>query len=523
MIRSQNSLVSATPICSLEEILKCVICYDKCVEARMCPHCSKLCCKLCFRKWLTENRSQCPHCRASLRFEQLVSCRFLSDISQAIETLSVPRSDLIEKCAQHECPLNYYCTTCIKEICSDCAMFSPEHKGHEFQHLSSVYNKHLAEINTESKVLSERIRVLESMLAGLETTVEKLKCFKAEKGRELSACFDQMIQRLDDQLNSKTFELNQKRDLVSEEIRKLKYTQNDIDRELSQVSKNKLILKSPDLLRRLKDLQMADAGQFNIEDTDVEFSSEVVPRYESGLFELRDFTSAQPGPEVVYSDVVEYNGLMWRLKVYPNGNGVAKGNYLSVFLELLKGYGESAKYDYRVEMINYLDPSQMVIREFASDFETGECWGYNRFFKISLLKEQGYLSESDALTMKFYVRAPTYYQLYKDQKYFIRSLQEKENSYKVKLSEFMEKIEDFDGSGISESFHEDLKVDEVSKENTPNPPNELSTVMQKYLMSPDEESSDELTPVHIDWTQIPDLPDFQREGLDLGDELDWEL
>ena len=63
-------------------------------------------------------------------------------------------------------------------------MFSPEHKGHEFQHLSSVYNKHLAEINTESKVLSERIRVLESMLAGLETTVEKLKCFKAEKGRE---------------------------------------------------------------------------------------------------------------------------------------------------------------------------------------------------------------------------------------------------------------------------------------------------------------------------------------------------
>lgn len=353
--------------------------------------------------------------------------------------------------------------------------------------------------------------------------MEKLKFFKAEKSRELSLCFDQMIQRLDDQLNLKTFELNQKRDLVSEEIRKLKYIQNDIDRELSQVSKNKLILKSPDLIKKLKDLQALDPGHLTPEDTDVEFNSEVVPKYESGFFELRDFTAAQSGPEVVYSDVLEYNGLMWRLKVYPNGNGVAKGNYLSVFLELLKGYGESAKYDYRVEMINYLDPSQMVIREFASDFETGECWGYNRFFKISLLKEQGYLSDSDTLAMKFYVRAPTYYQLYKDQKYFIRSLQEKENSYKVKLNEFMEKIEDFDESGKSESFHEDVKVDEVSKENTPNPPNELSTVMQKYLMSPNEDSSDELTPVHIDWTQIPDLPDFQREGFDMDDKFDWEL
>ena len=402
-------------------------------------------------------------------------------------------------------------------------MFSTDHKGHEFQHLSSVYNKHLEEINTESKVLCERIKVLENMLASLESTMEKLKFFKAEKSRELSLCFDQMIQRLDDQLNLKTFELNQKRDLVSEEIRKLKYIQNDIDRELSQVSKNKLILKSPDLIKKLKDLQALDPGHLTPEDTDVEFNSEVVPKYESGFFELRDFTAAQSGPEVVYSDVLEYNGLMWRLKVYPNGNGVAKGNYLSVFLELLKGYGESAKYDYRVEMINYLDPSQMVIREFASDFETGECWGYNRFFKISLLKEQGYLSDSDTLAMKFYVRAPTYYQLYKDQKYFIRSLQEKENSYKVKLNEFMEKIEDFDESGKSESFHEDVKVDEVSKENTPNPPNELSTVMQKYLMSPNEDSSDELTPVHIDWTQIPDLPDFQREGFDMDDKFDWEL
>lgn len=41
----------------------------------------------------------------------------------------------------------------------------------------------------------------------------------------------------------------------------------------------------------------------------------------------------------MYSDpaLITKSGLTWRLKVYPNGNGIAKGNYISVFLEMLKG------------------------------------------------------------------------------------------------------------------------------------------------------------------------------------------
>ena len=52
------------------------------------------------------------------------------------------------------------------------------------------------------------------------------------------------------------------------------------------------------------------------------------------------------------------NGLTWRLKVYPNGNGIAKGNYISIFLEMLKGLAEPSKYEYRVEMISSKEPSQ---------------------------------------------------------------------------------------------------------------------------------------------------------------------
>lgn len=62
------------------------------------------------------------------------------------------------------------------------------------------------------------------------------------------------------------------------------------------------------------------------------------------------------------------------------------------------------------------DSEQKVVREFASEFEVGECWGYNRFYRIELLERDGYLSGTadDSIFLKFYVRAPTFAQLARD-------------------------------------------------------------------------------------------------------------
>lgn len=76
---------------SIAEVFRCFICMEKLRDARLCPHCSKLCCFSCIRvslrhkkmraitvlilcilngvclclwqRWLTEQRAQCPHCR----------------------------------------------------------------------------------------------------------------------------------------------------------------------------------------------------------------------------------------------------------------------------------------------------------------------------------------------------------------------------------------------------------------------------------------------------------------------------
>ncbi len=54
-------------------------------------------------------------------------------------------------------------------------------------------------------------------------------------------------------------------------------------------------------------------------------------------------STLQHKADPVYSPPLNVNGLSWRLKVYPDGNGVVRGNYLSVFLELSAGLPETSK------------------------------------------------------------------------------------------------------------------------------------------------------------------------------------
>lgn len=75
---------------------------------------------------------------------------------------------------------------------------------------------------------------------------------------------------------------------------------------------------------------------------------------------------------------------------------------------------EAQKYEYRIEMIGH-ESNRKVTREFSSDFEVGECWGYNRFYRIDLLESEHYLGDDDSLTLKFHVRAPNYSQFCRDQ------------------------------------------------------------------------------------------------------------
>ena len=50
--------------------------------------------------------------------------------------------------------------------------------------------------------------------------------------------------------------------------------------------------------------------------------------FDVGSFTLCDFGLPSLSEEVVYSEMLHAHGLSWRLKVYPNGNGVARNSYV---------------------------------------------------------------------------------------------------------------------------------------------------------------------------------------------------
>jgi len=85
------------------------------------------------------------------------------------------------------------------------------------------------------------------------------------------------------------------------------------------------------------------------------------------------------------------------------------------------------------------DNSKNIIREFASDFEVGECWGYNRFFRLDLLASEGYLNSTlDTLILRFQVRPPTFFQRCRDQQWYISQLLTVQTQYVSQISTMKE-------------------------------------------------------------------------------------
>lgn len=424
---------------SLAEVFRCFICMEKLRDARLCPHCSKLCCFPCIRRWLTEQRSQCPHCRASLHIHELVNCRWAEEVTQQLDTLqqTVPTSreeqiasNWKEICGDHQEKLSVYCWTCKQCICHQCALWEGAHSGHVFKPLDGIYDEHKKKISEELSQLKSRHAELICLVQDVERNIESVKNAKDERVREIRNAVELMIARLEAQLKSKLLTLVGQRNQLAQEVSVWELAIEKVEQELKGAGKAELVMRTKDLLDLFRKAQRQSMTSFVTRAVPAEFTSEIVPQYESSTFTMKNFSVLRQRADPVYSPPLQVNGLSWRLKVYPDGNGVVRGNYLSVFLELSHGLPETSKYEYRVEMVHQAsrDWTKNIVREFASDFEVGECWGYNRFFRLDLLANEGYLlPENDTLELQFQVRPPTFYQKCRDQQWYINQLESAQN------------------------------------------------------------------------------------------------
>lgn len=446
----------------LAEVFRCFICMERLRDAHLCPHCSKLCCYACIRRWLTEQRSQCPHCRASLHLHELVNCRWVEEVTQQLDSLQLgaasggckgtsnvareatgPATTTEERCPQHKGEkLSVYCWNCRLCICHQCALWGGTHLGHVFKPLEEVHTQQVGQVREQVLSLRRRLLHLLGMVAHVERSVEAVRRAKDLRVHEIRNAVEHMIARLDAQLKGKLLALMAQKNALTQETEQLEQLLQTVEAQLTSCSRSELIGGAPDILRCLGEAlgRGGPAGGPPSPPGPEEFPSEMVPPYEGSVFVVRGFSLLQQRADPVYSAPLTVSGLTWRLKVYPDGNGVVRGNYLSVFLELSSGLPETAKYEYRVEMSHQGgDPSKNIVREFASDFEVGECWGYNRFFRLDLLASEGYLA-NDSLLLRFQVRPPTFFHKCRDQQWLIGQLQAQQSQLLQQVQHLKERL-----------------------------------------------------------------------------------
>ncbi|XP_004076873.1 E3 ubiquitin-protein ligase TRIM37 isoform X1 [Oryzias latipes] len=433
---------------SIAEVFRCFICMEKLRDARLCPHCSKLCCFSCIRRWLTEQRAQCPHCRAPLQLRELVNCRWAEEVTQQLDTLQLcsltkHEDNDKDKCENHHEKLSVFCWTCKKCICHQCALWGGMHGGHTFKPLVEIYDQHVLKVKEEVAKLRRRLMELISLVQEVERNVEAVRGAKDERVREIRNAVEMMIARLDNHLKNKLITLMGQKTSLTQETELLESLLQEVEHQLHSCSKSELISKSPEILLMFQQVHRKPMQSFVTTPVPPDFTSELVPAYDSSTFVLVNFSTLRQRADPVYSPPLQISGLCWRLKVYPDGNGVVRGNYLSVFLELSAGLPETSKYEYRVEMVHQAssDPTKNIIREFASDFEVGECWGYNRFFRLDLLASEGYLNmQTDTLVLRYQVRSPTFFQKCRDQYWYISQLESAQSGYVQQINNLKERL-----------------------------------------------------------------------------------
>ncbi|XP_068271530.1 E3 ubiquitin-protein ligase TRIM37 isoform X3 [Nyctibius grandis] len=433
---------------SIAEVFRCFICMEKLRDARLCPHCSKLCCFSCIRRWLTEQRAQCPHCRAPLQLRELVNCRWAEEVTQQLDTLQLcnltkHEENEKDKCENHHEKLSVFCWTCKKCICHQCALWGGMHGGHTFKPLAEIYEQHVTKVNEEVAKLRRRLMELISLVQEVERNVEAVRSAKDERVREIRNAVEMMIARLDTQLKNKLITLMGQKTSLTQETELLESLLQEVEHQLRSCSKSELISKSSEILMMFQQVHRKPMASFVTTPVPPDFTSELVPAYDSTTFVLENFSTLRQRADPVYSPPLQVSGLCWRLKVYPDGNGVVRGYYLSVFLELSAGLPETSKYEYRVEMVHQStnDPTKNIIREFASDFEVGECWGYNRFFRLDLLANEGYLNrQNDTVVLRFQVRSPTFFQKCRDQHWYVAQLEAAQTSYLQQINNLKERL-----------------------------------------------------------------------------------
>ncbi|XP_019853986.1 PREDICTED: uncharacterized protein LOC109583188 [Amphimedon queenslandica] len=349
-------------------------------------------------------------------------------------------------CRQHNEQLTVYCNTCDICICASCALWGKHRQeDHDIKPLDELHKKHKDVFTTELKKLKTRMSEIISLVEQVDLKIEKVKTEKGKTKQEIETTLGAIDVRLDEQMKLKLQKLIEAKRRLKQEVHDISSLSAELETRLKG-SKSEFIQQEKVLRERMMaKIQKLQESQCNDLERVLEignFVNEVVPQGEESTFEIKNFKEKQRSGAEIFSPLLSFSGLAWRLKVYPNGHGAFTGRYLCTFIELYGGYSQPATYHYSVELVRMSGRggNKNFKREYSSDFVVGDLWGYKKFYDLSKLESEGYLVH-DTLVLKFSINHPTYFDKCRDLMLHVNDLKHKIMSLKHQNNQLRQKCQ----------------------------------------------------------------------------------
>lgn len=346
---------------------ECSSCKEVVENPVSCTKCQKLFCWKCFDVWLSFTpRTMCPVCVGEVKKE-------------------------IDSCTEHDQELNLFCLTCGTRICSGCFLNSTEHKRHQIDDLDTVYREKLTDTNGK---LSEAGEVLEKFQTVVDTTVFNEELIRKSE-KTLNHELDQlMIKAKVETAEWKDLKLNLCK-LRKEVPLAKKRLFEELQGKINSLAKHEFIAKKEEL--ELEAAALVPSAQAlcppPIDYHDYKCS--LVSECRMVLIALENFSrhlEDQKYELISTVDVSDSSETFWTVRVF-------KGKHLTVDFSQKQSLKHSLPFQLFVE-IQHTDIRKTL--RVMQETQSTSC--HIDLVELDKLKEQGYISESDEVTINVWIR-----------------------------------------------------------------------------------------------------------------------
>ena len=410
-------------ISSISKSITCFICLDIAIEPALTPCCNHVCCNRCIKEWLQE-KTTCPLCRAQISFSNIISLSWANDLKEIIPYFLKKQNFL---CPNHQQKsLSYYCNTCQKLLCSDCLFETltfpnSPHKNHSIVPIGQKFPSVKSKLKQELSSIIQLIPAITEICTKISQNSCQIQRIYEDHKMEIISSFTDIQKELKDSYSKNLVENEISLSKCQESRKKLKELLSNVEKPESQSNP----IKTRNLIRNILEIALASIPS-SIPSSIV---NPITPPYQSAKIELTGFRNmisqfkqkfacnpnmVEGEGHFIFSKSLHLYGNTWRAKLYPFGHMNGYGTHLSFFIELKKGYGHKSRFSYKVEIVPQKECVKSFYREYISEIEESDCWGWNKFALFDDLLNENYIKPDGSLLFIFSIRPLSYCQAKRD-------------------------------------------------------------------------------------------------------------